>query len=183
VGCEIIQLNQINFNTFLPLEMENLNNQFTAEMVKTTLQGWCNAVVATGKVYAEGGDVKAFANQVLSEAYDYDNGSVLFKPTLTSGEQTFRPTKDGALSYFVGKNPSYPNDHGFLLEPWTKVWSTNENFILNGNLALVQCNIHFISAKREIFVNKSFVFKICNDSKIRICLHHSSLPYNPNPIT
>ncbi|MBM4151508.1 MAG: hypothetical protein FJ219_07660 [Ignavibacteria bacterium] len=163
--------------------MENLNNQFTAEMVKTTLQGWCNAVVATGKVYDEGGDVKAFANQVLSEAYDYDNGSVLFKPTLTSGEQTFRPTKEGALAYFVGKNPSYPNDHGFLLEPWTKVWFANEDFILNGNLALVQCNIHFISAKREIFVNKSFVFRIDNEGNVKICLHHSSLPYNPNPIT
>ena len=125
--------------------MENLNNQFTAVMVKTILQGWCEAVVATGKVYAEGGDVKAFANQVLSEAYDYDNGSVLFKPTLTSGEQTFRPTKEGALSYFVGKNPAYPSDHGFLLEPWTKVWFTNEDFILNGNLALVQCCLLYTS--------------------------------------
>ncbi|MBM3936296.1 MAG: hypothetical protein FJ343_03995 [Sphingomonadales bacterium] len=160
--------------------MKNSNNQFTAEMVKATLQAWCNAVVATGKVYSDGGDVKAFANQVLTEAYDYDKGKVVFKPTLTWGEQTFRPTKDGALSYFVGKNPSYPNDHGFLLEPWTKVWFTNEDFILNGNLAIVQCNIYFISAKREIFVNKSFVFRMDNDGKVKICLHHSSLPYNPD---
>jgi len=162
--------------------MENSKNQFTTEMVKANLQAWCDAVVATGKVYTDGGDVVGFANQVLTDAYDYDKGKVVFKPTLTSGEQTFRPTKEGALSYFVGKNPSYPNDHGFLLEPWIKVWFTDEDFILTGNLAIVQCNIHFISAKREIFVNKSFVFKVCNDSKVRICLHHSSLPYNPNPI-
>jgi len=159
--------------------MDNLKIQFTAEMVKTTLQGWCEAVVATGKVYAEGGDVKAFANQVLTSAYDYDGGRVLFKPTLTSGEQTFRPTKEGALSYFVGKNPAYPSDHGFLLEPWTKVWFTNEDFILNGNLALVQCNIHFISDQREIFVNKGFAFRIDNEGNVKICLHHSSLPYSP----
>jgi len=65
------------------------------------------------------------------------------------------------------------------LEPWTKVWFTNEDFILNGNQAIVQCNIHFISAKREIFVNKSFVFRIDNKGNVKICLHHSSLPYNP----
>jgi hypothetical protein len=161
--------------------MEISKNQFTEEMVKVSLQAWCDAVVATGKVYTNSGDVKEFANKVLTDAYGYDTGKVLFKPTLTSGDQTFRPTKEGALSYFVGKNPSFPNDHGFLLEPWLKVWFTDEDFILTGNLAIVQCNIHFISAKREIFINKSFVFKICADSKVRISLHHSSLVYNPNP--
>lgn len=161
--------------------MENSKTQISEQIVKATLQSWCDAVIATGKVYSSNGDVVAFANSVLTEAYDYDSGKVLFKPTLTSGDQTFRPTKEGALSYFVGGNPSFPNDHGFLLEPWTKVWFTNEDYILTGNLAIVQCNIHFISAKREIFVNKSFVFKICEDSKVKITLHHSSLPYNPNP--
>jgi hypothetical protein len=162
--------------------MENSQNKFTKEQVITTLQAWCDAVVATGNVYTNNGNVLEFANNVLTEAYDYDSGDVLFKPTLTSGDQTFRSTKEGALSYFVGNNSSFPNDHGFLLEPWLKVWFTDEDFILNGNLAIVQCNIYFVSAKREIFVNKSFVFKICDDSKVRICLHHSSLPYNPNPI-
>jgi hypothetical protein len=162
--------------------MENLKNKFTEKLVAETLQAWCDAVVATGKVHATNGDTKAFADEVLTQAYDYDKGKVLFKPTLTSGEQTFRPTKEGALSYFVGGNPSFPNDHGFLLEPWIKVWFTDEDFILTENLAIVQCNIHFISEKREIFVNKSFVFKLCDDSKVRITLHHSSLPYNPNPI-
>jgi len=163
--------------------MENTKNiLFTTEMVKPALQAWCDAVVATGKVYTDGNDTLEFASQVLTDAYDYDKGKVLFKPTLTSGDQTFRPTKEGALSYFVGKNPNYPTDHGFLLEPWIKVWFTDLDFILTGNLAIVQCNVHFISAKREIFANKSFVFKIDNDLKVRICLHHSSLPYNPNPI-
>lgn len=66
------------------------NNMFTEEMVHTALQTWCDNVVAVGKVHAEGGDVKAFASQVLSDNYDYDNGKVLFKPTLTFGSQTFR---------------------------------------------------------------------------------------------
>ncbi len=162
--------------------METSKMHFTAEMVKTTLQAWCNGVVATGQVYTDNGDVKAFANQILTDFYDYDNGKVLFNPTLTFGEQTFRPTKEGALAYFVGGNSSFPHDHGFLLKPWKKSWFTDEDFILADNLAFVQCNIHFVSAANiEIFVNKSFVFKICDDGNVRIVLHHSALPYNPNP--
>jgi hypothetical protein len=108
--------------------MENSKIQFSAEMVKSTLQAWCDAVVATGKIYTSNGDVKEYANKVLTDYYDYDNGNVLFKPTLASGDETFRPTKQGALAYFVGQNSSFPNDHGFLLKPWIKAWYTNEDF-------------------------------------------------------
>ncbi len=153
---------------------------FTKELVQSTLQTWCDNVVAVGKVHTEGGDVAAFATQVLSDNYDYDNGHVLFKPTLCFGEQTFRPTKEGALSYFVSGNSDFPNDGGFMLKPWVKVWFTDEDCVLEGNLAIVQCNIHFTSAAGDtIFVNKSFVFKQCDDGKIRIVLHQSSLPYEP----
>ena len=126
---------------------------FTKEMVHTALQTWCDNVVKVGKVHTEGGDVQAFSLQVLSDSYDYDNGHVLFKPTLTFGQQTFRPTK---------------------------VWYSKEDFILNGELAIVQCNVHFIGDDdSHIFVNKSFVFKQCDDGKVRIILHQSSLPYQP----
>ena len=37
----------------------------------------------------------------LNGAYNYPE-SVLFKPTLTTAPYTFRPTKAGALSYFIG---------------------------------------------------------------------------------
>ncbi|NMP31030.1 hypothetical protein HII17_05575 [Thalassotalea sp. M1531] len=153
---------------------------FTAEMVNTALQTWCDNVVKVGKIYAEGGDAKAFSDQVLSDHYDYDNGHVLFKPTLTHGQQTFRPTKEGALSYFVGGNSEFPDDNGFKLKPWVKVWFSKEDFILHGDLAIVQCNVHFIgSDDSHIFVNKSFVFKECEDGRVRIILHQSSLPYQP----
>ena len=56
---------------------------FTKEMVHSALQTWCDNVVKVGKVHTEGGDVQAFSLQVLSDSYDYDNGHVLFKPTLT----------------------------------------------------------------------------------------------------
>ena len=153
--------------------------QFSEKMVFDTLQLWCDNVIAVGKVFAENGDVKKFTLKVLADNYDYDNGKVLFKPTLAFGPQTFRATKESALSYFIGNNSDYPNDKGFKLKPWVKVWYNKLDYILHNDIAILQCNVHFIGADDiHIFVNKSFVFKICDDNKIRIILHQSSLPYN-----
>ena len=155
-------------------------NQFTEIMVVDTLQQWCDNVVYIGKVYTEGGDLTDAANQVLSNNYDYDQGKVLFKPTLAFGKDTFRPTKEGAMAYFIGGNSHYPDDKGFKLKPWLRVWYNKLDFILYDDIAILQCNVHFIGADdSHIFVNKSFVFKSCDDGKIRIVLHQSSLPYSP----
>lgn len=153
---------------------------FTDDMVHQALQTWCDNVVAVGKVNAEGGDVRAFATKVLSDNYDYDDGKVLFKPTLTHGAHTFRGTKEGALSYFIGGSDGFSGDKGFKLKPWVKVWYSKLDHILHGDLAIVQCNVHFIGDDdSHIFVNKSFVFKECSDGRVRIVLHQSSLPYQP----
>lgn len=85
---------------------------FTEELVHTALQTWCDNVVAVGRVHAEGGDVGAFASRILSDNYDYDHGKVLFKPTLTFGAKTYRPTKEGALAYFIGGNADFPTTRG-----------------------------------------------------------------------
>ena len=76
---------------------------------------WGDALVAIAKAFeADGIDgARAIANDVLDAAYGYNLGPVLFKPTLASGEKTFRPTKKGALSYFVGHDPDFPLDGGF----------------------------------------------------------------------
>jgi hypothetical protein len=156
-----------------------LKKQFSEKMVFDTLQLWCDNVVEVGKVFTENGDVKKLAIKILTDNYDYDNGKVLFKPTLAFGPQTFRNTKESALAYFIGGNIDYPNDKGFKLKPWVKVWYNKLDCILHNDLAILQCNVHFIGADdSHIFVNKSFVFKICDDNKIKIILHQSSLPYN-----
>lgn len=161
--------------------MEIFKKQFTEKQVIDTLQLWCDNVVLVGKIHAEGGDVLNVCCKILSENYDYDNGKVLFKPTLAFGNQTFRPSKEGALAYFIGGNSDFPNDKGFKLKPWVKVWFSKLDYILHDDLSIVQCNIHLIGEDdSHIFVNKSFVFKICEDDKIRIILHQSSLPYHPN---
>ena len=40
------------------------------------------------------------ADNMLDKLYGFHLGPVLFKPTLSGGHQTFRQTKEGALSYF-----------------------------------------------------------------------------------
>lgn len=155
--------------------------QFNEKMVIDTLQLWCDNVVLIGKIYADGGDYTSAARKVLTDNYDYDNGKVLFKPTLAFGPQTFRETKEGALSYFIGGDRNFPDDKGFKLKPWVKVWYNKLDYILHGDLAILQCNVHLIGADdSHIFVNKSFVFRMCDDGKIRIILHQSSLPYMPD---
>lgn len=157
------------------------NRVFTDALVTETLQRWCDNVVWIGEVYASGGDYKSAAQQVLTDNYDYDHGKVLFKPTLAYGAHTFRPTKEGGLAYFVGANPSFPEDKGFKLKPWVKVWYNKLSYVLHGDLAVLQCNVHLIGADdSHIFVNKSFVFKLCEDGKTRIILHQSSLPFQPS---
>ncbi|MBM4228822.1 MAG: hypothetical protein FJ164_13945 [Gammaproteobacteria bacterium] len=153
---------------------------FTEQMVIDTLQRWCDNVVRIGEVHSQGGDVRTATEQVLTDNYDYDKGKVLFKPTLAFGPQTFRPTKEGALAYFIGGNSNYPDDKGFKLKPWVKVWYNKLDYVLHGDIAILQCNVHLVGQDdSHIFVNKSFVFRICDDGKIRIVLHQSSLPYQP----
>jgi hypothetical protein len=76
--------------------------------VNAAQQAWCDGLVKIGKVYKDAGDYKAVAGQLIEDLYDYKDGKVFFKPTLASGKNTFRPTREGALSYFVGGNKDFP---------------------------------------------------------------------------
>ncbi len=141
---------------------------------------WCEALVEIGRVGAAGGDAKALATRVLSSAYDYDAGTVLFKPTLTSGDKTFRMTKAGALAYFVGGDPAFPDDQGFALKQWTKCRPEIAGVFADGDVAISMGNVHLESAKGDrVTVDKTFGYVRHEDGSLRIVLHHSSLPYTP----
>ena len=79
---------------------EGAQTIITYEEVNAAQQASCDALVEIGKRKEEGGDYKAFAEQVLSEAYNYDSGKVFFKPTLAFGNQTFRNDKKWGISLF-----------------------------------------------------------------------------------
>lgn len=164
---------------------EGAQNIITYDEVRAAQQAWCDALVKIGQLKEEGGDYKAYAEQVLSEAYNYDNGKVFFKPTLAHGAQTFRNDKKGALSYFIAGDPDYPNDKGFALTPWVKArfvnaGEKNQGIQIYGSVAITMGNV-WVTGKdgKEVMVDKTWVFRKGKDGKLKIIVHKSALPYSP----
>jgi hypothetical protein len=165
---------------------EGAHSIITYDEVNAAQQAWCDALVKIGKLKEEGGDYKAYAEKVLSEAYNYDHGKVFFKPTLAFSDQTFRNDKKGALAYFVGGDPDYPNDKGFALTPWVKArydnaGDHNEGIQIYGSVAITMGNV-WVTDKtgKEVMVDKTWVFKKGKDGELRIIVHKSALPYSPS---
>ena len=165
---------------------EGAQNIITYEEVNAAQKAWCDALVKIGQLKESGGDYKGFAEQVLTDAYNYDQGKVFFKPTLAYGDQTFRNDKKGALSYFVGGDPDYPNDKGFALAPWVKArydnaGENNEGIQIYGSVAITMGNV-WVTGKdgKEVMVDKTWVFRKGKDGKLRIIVHKSSLPFTPS---
>jgi len=145
-------------------------------------QGWGDALIAIAKKYEDEGyeAAKALAEEVIDSAYGYNYGPVCFKPTMSSGDQVFRPTREGALSYFVGRNNNFPRDGGFALKGWRKVEIVNAAFFRSGNYAVTMGNVICTDKDGKVTVlNKTWVFYKGWDRKLRIVAHHSSLPYVP----
>ncbi len=164
---------------------EGAQDIITYDEVNAAQQAWCDALVKIGKLKEDGGDYKTFAEEVLSTAYNYDNGKVFFKPTLAYGDQTFRNTKKGALAYFIGGDPEYPNDKGFALTPWVKArydntGEKNEGIQIYGSVAITMGNV-WVTDKtgKEVMVDKTWVFKKGKDGKLKIIVHKSALPFAP----
>lgn len=153
--------------------------------VLASQRAWGEALVQISKDYEAGGIKKATAtaNAVLDAAYGYDMGPVLFKPTLTTAPQTFRTTKEGALAYFVGHNKDYPQDSGFALKGWRAVEIKNVAIYLNGETAISMGNVLITNKDGSVTtVDKTWGYARDAQGKLRIVLHHSSLPVPANPV-
>lgn len=163
-----------------PHAVTNIN--ITEAEIQAAQEAWGKALLQIGKEFDAKGLKAATktASAVLDEAYGYSFGAVLFKPTLTSGDQVFRTTKEGALAYFVGGNLKFPNDKGFALKGWERYEFSNAAVFINGDLALTMGNVFFTDKKGHITkVDKTWGFKKDLNGKLKIVLHHSSLPYTP----
>src|SRR5215470_13791313 len=157
----------------------------TEDDVNAAQKMWCDALVTIGRVYGEGGNYRVIAGRLIDELYDYEDGTVFFKPTLAFGANAFRSTKDGALSYFIGGDPSFPEDTGFAPKRWVKVRYDNnaaENGIqIHGNIAITMGNFYLTNSEgQEIMVEKTLAFRRCGDGRLRLCAHKSALPYDPD---
>lgn len=157
------------------------NTNITEAEVQAAQEAWGQALIQIGKDGKKSlREATKTANKVLDSAYGYNMGPVLFKPTLTSGAQTFRTTKEGALAYFVGGNKNYPNDSGFALKGWEKYEYKNAAVFINGDMALTMGNVMLTDKDGKVTtVDKTWAFKKDGEGKLRIVLHHSSLPFVP----
>ncbi|WP_028769750.1 hypothetical protein [Silanimonas lenta] len=152
----------------------------TKPEVLAAQEAWCNALVQISTVGAREGQAaaRAIAGEVLDTAYGYNLGPVLFKPTLTEAPQTFRTTREGALAYFVGGDPAFPKDDGFALKGWTACTVENVAIHINGDVATTMGNVMITNRNGSVTtVDKTWTFKKTDDGRLRIVLHHSSLPY------
>ena len=141
---------------------------------------WGESMIEISQAYEKKGIEQAtvVANKMLDNLYGFEFGAVLFKPTLSGGNQTFRSDKEGALSYFVGNNPKYPMDSGFGIKDWLEVKSETSSVLIDQNIAMWMGWVTFINKEgTSIKVDKSWGYKKNENSNLKIVLHHSSLPY------
>ena len=118
----------------------------------------------------------------LLDLYDFGTPDqpLLFKPTLA---EVIRLDRAGAKSYFVGGNPKYPHDQGFLNRDWKQVeFRSALGPLLNaGGLTYNDLGHYtFIDADGNATqADYTFVYHKL-DGRVLISLHHSSLTWFPS---
>jgi len=140
-------------------------------------QTWGEGIVAISSVHKAGGDYKQRATQHINDLYGYEEGAVMFKPTLAADDQ-FRETFDEALSYFIGTAGT--EDKGFAISGWTDVrWESN-GIYTDDDSATAMGNYYFSKADGSVTkVEYTFGYVLNDEGELVINLHHSSLPFSP----
>lgn len=160
--------------------MQAAPSPITRDMIEQAQRDWVAALVSIGTAHTQSNAARDRALEVLNRYYDFDGAGVVFKPTMASGDQTFRLTRDGAKAYFVGGNAEYPGDSGFALTGYTGGTSRVANHVAIGNVAIAMGQIDLVRPDGGIVtVDKTFGYRLANDGRLRIIAHHSSLPYQP----
>ena len=173
----------------LDTEVLPFQNDITRREVRRAWRAWTNALVDISQTYKNEGFESAedLAGDVIDAAYGYQLGAVAFKPTWAYGENTFRTTRDGAVSYFVGGNDDF-GDPGFAIgsidpvtgerSSWTNAWFDRSVRRLDGNTAIVQGLLYTEDENGKVgYVDKTWGFQKDDFGNVRIVLHHSSDPY------
>lgn len=158
--------------------IELMNTKITKQLIEQAQQQWAEHLMAIGQVYLDQGDYRQRALDMLGACYGYhlSDQPVLFKPT-RAAKIPFRGELSGALSYFVGGDDQYPEDHGFALDAWSKVTFRNHNFICQQHMGLVMGEYLFSKpGQQDALVEYTFGYVQDSKGELKIVLHHSSFP-------
>ena len=150
---------------------------------------WARAITGISEVHRKGGDFTGAAAEAAGLLYAYGHSPVLFKPT-KAAEHQFRPTPAEAMSYFVGGKAvdgGYTEDSGFAInggKGWSGVVFENHQIEMYGDVAIAMGNYYFTCATTggEFKVEYTIGYTRCADDKVRIFLHHSSVPYSAGSV-
>ena len=167
-----------------PPMTEDFSDHVTEREVIEAQNFWAQSIVDISNSFLTGGDYVSLAGERARELYGYDHSNVLFKPTKAT-EQQFRPTANDAMSYFVGHDAvigGFKEDQGFAINAkkgFSRVIFNNHQIDCHGDVAHAMGTYEFTCATTgEISdVEYTFGYKRNDDGKVRICLHHSSIPY------
>lgn len=168
------------------VKMPSSKSSVTKDDVINAQNFWAQSIVDISNSYLSGEDYVSLASERAGELYGYDHSKVLFKPTKAS-EKKFRPTANDAMSYFVGHDSvidGYKEDQGFAINAkkgFSRVVFDNHQIDYHDQVAIAMGTYEFTCATTgEISeVEYTFGYKRNPDGKVRICLHHSSIPYEP----
>ncbi len=131
---------------------------------------------------------RAWAKHVTEQNVDelldlYDFGTpdepLLFKPTLAD---IIRLDRAGARAYFVGGDPDYPHDHGFLNKGWKSVdfQSAVGPILKAGGLGYKDMGHYTFTDGGGNKTRADYTFAYHKlDGRVLISLHHSSLTWFP----
>lgn len=146
----------------------------TEPLVHEAQAVWAAAIVDIG-AQATPQESKVVAEQYLNDLYTFNTTGVVFKPTLAQDPQ-FRNTFAGALSYFVGQNPDFPQDTGFALTPWINVTFSNSKIILMNDVVIAGGVYNFEDPHGDITAaDYTFVYTQVDNGTLTITAQHSSL--------
>ncbi|MHA7819865.1 MAG: phosphoribosyl-AMP cyclohydrolase [Erythrobacter sp.] len=160
-----------------PLSAKDADTPITTEEVEAAQQAWGEGIVSISATHAAGGDYTAAAREHLDTLYNYDNGMVLFKPTLAAEDQ-FRGTYEEALSYFV--TGMRAEDSGFAIKGWSDVRFENEGIVTDDDNAVAMGNYFFTGPDGAVTkVEYTFGYVRDEDGNLKINTHHSSMPFAP----
>ena len=152
--------------------------KLSKKIIRETQNIWASGILSIGEAYRKNNDYKTKAIDFINKHYGYNEGLVLFKPTLVTTEQ-FRDNFEKALSYFIAGNPKYPEDLGFAIQPWKNIKFDNSGILILGRRAVAMGNYYFTHANGNIIkVEYTFGYFLNAQNEVKLNLHHSSIPYS-----
>jgi hypothetical protein len=158
---------------------QNTNFTITENEVLAAQELWGKGMVEIASAFQEKTDYKKIAERHVARCYGYDMGMVLFRPTTVS-DKIYRPTAEGAVSYFIGGNPAFPNDRK-TINPLLYVRFENEGIKIEGNMAIAMGRYYFIRQEGLVVTPSEYAFAYKKNSmgELKIIMHNSHQPFKP----